>query len=214
MDGLLAETESLWRVAEREAALELGIPLTDADFDSTMGMRMRDVVKMWHDRFEWGRSPTPDEVALSVVDRVIEMTTNIAPLNGIVDALNRAESLGVNVGLCSSSDLKMIEAVVNAIGITDRFKVIHSAEHDEYGKPHPMPYLSTAAKLGVDRNGCLVFEDSVAGCVSAKAAGMTVIAVPAAADLTDVRFGVADVVLGSMADLNQGVLDRLDSGAV
>lgn len=214
MDGLLAETESLWRIAEREAVADLGIPLTDADFDATMGIRMRDVAHIWHGRFNWGSSPTPDEVADKVIDRVIELSSDIEPLAGVVDALDLAAERGVKIGLCSSSDSRMIEAIVGSLGITDRFDVIHSAEHDQYGKPHPMPYLETAAMLGVDPNDCLVFEDSVTGCVSAKAAGMTVIAVPASHDMTDVRFGLADAVLSWMTDLDAGVLDRLGSGGL
>ena len=213
MDGLLAETESLWRIAEQEAADRLELPLTHADFESTMGMRMRDVAKTWHDRFDWGSSPTPGQVADSIVDRVIELSTDITPMPGVVAALNMADALGMRVGLCSSSDLRMIEAIVKAAGIRDRFEVLHSAEHDEFGKPHPMPYLHTAQKLEVEPRGCLVFEDTVTGCISAKAAGMTAIAVPAAHDRTDARFGLADVVLGSLVELDSGVLERLSGGS-
>ncbi|HSC80432.1 MAG TPA: HAD-IA family hydrolase [Chitinolyticbacter sp.] len=44
------------------------------------------------------------------------------------------------------------------------------------GKPHPDPYLRGAALLGVDSRNCLAFEDAPNGIRSAKAAGMTVIA--------------------------------------
>lgn len=214
MDGLLAETESLWRIAEQEAATKLQVPMTSADLDSTMGMRMKDVAQLWHDRFNWGDSPTPAEVSSNIVDRVIELAGNVSELDGVTQALDLADALGMRVALCSSSDLRMIEAIVDALGISSRFEILHSAEHDEFGKPHPMPYLHTAEKLGVDPKGCLVFEDSVMGSVSAKAAAMTVIAVPAPHDLTDVRFGLADVVLGSLADLDSEVLSRLVGGGI
>ncbi len=214
MDGLLAETESLWRIAETEAVDGLGLPFTEADFDLTMGMRMKDVAQLWHDRFDWGPTPTPGEVADQVVDRVIELTAGAVPLPGVVAALDLAHDLGMRVALCSSSDLRMVHAVTQAIGISDRFEVLHSAEGDSHGKPHPEPYLETARLLGVAPNNCLVFEDSVTGCVAAKAAGMTVVAVPGLVDRTNTRLGLADLVLTSLTDLNLDVLERLQGPGV
>jgi HAD superfamily hydrolase (TIGR01509 family) len=172
------------------------------------------VAQLWHDRFKWGDSPTPAQVSSNIVDRVIELGATAKPLAGVIEALDMARDRGIRVALCSSSDLKMIEAIVDALGITERFEILHSAENDEFGKPHPMTYLHTAEKLGVDPRDCLVFEDSVTGCVSAKAAGMTVVAVPAPHDRTDVRFGLADVVFGSLSDLSVDVLDRLSAGGI
>ena len=212
MDGLLAETESLWRVAERAAVAKLGIPLTDTDFDVTMGTRMRDVAKIWHQWHPWGDSPTPHEVADVVIDHVISLAAGLDPLPGVIAALDLANEVGTRVALCSSSDLRMIQAIVGALDIADRFEELHSAEDDEHGKPHPEPYLVTARKLGVDPRRCLVFEDSVAGCVSAKAAMMSVVAVPDPAQRGSSKFGFADVVLESMEQLTAAVVERLAAG--
>jgi HAD superfamily hydrolase (TIGR01509 family) len=211
MDGLLTESESRWRRAEAELADELGLPLTEADFVATMGVRMEDVAERWFQAHPWEMPPTPREVADQVVDRVVQLTEGAVPLAGVLDALDLCQRRGLRLALCSSSPPRLIQATLARLALSDRFEVIHSAEHDTFGKPHPMPYLVTASELGLAPSACLVFEDSFNGCVSAKAAGMTVVAVPDASARGDARFGVADAVLASLSQLDEATLDALDA---
>lgn len=210
MDGLLLESESRWRRAEREVTAELGVPITEADLEATMGIRMADVAARWFDAYPWTMPPTPHEVAERVVDRVVELTAGATALPGVAEAIDLCERRGLELALCSSSASRLIDATLARLGLSERFAVIHSAEHDEFGKPHPMPYLETAAALEVSPSECVVFEDSFSGCLSAKAAGMVTVAVPEDATRGDVRFGVADLVLGSLEQLGAGVLDALE----
>lgn len=211
MDGLLTESESRWRIAEQEACAELGLPLTEADFDATMGIRMRQVAKIWFDIHPW-KGPSTDEVADSVVDRVIELCAEAVPLPGVVETLDACAAAGLRIGLCSSSDQRMIDEILASLGLADRFEVVHSAEDDTHGKPHPEPYLVTASLMGVEPSECLVFEDSVTGCVAAKAAGMKLVAVPEAGERGSARYGFADVVLDSLEDFGPWVLDTINRG--
>ncbi len=219
MDGLLVESESKWRIAEFETSRSIGLELEEAYFDSTMGMRMAQVAEKWyldHDLPVHGRGaelPSAAEIARRTIERTVELVVADAePLPGVIEMLDRCDRSGLRVALCSSSDLLMIEAVVDALGITDRFEVIHSAEHDTHGKPHPEPYLVTAAELGVDPGRCLVFEDSLAGCVSASGAGMTVVAVPGRSGLASGRFGFASLSVESMDQIDDETFTRLLDG--
>ncbi len=211
MDGLLVESESRWRQAEEEVCVDLGLSLTTADFDKTMGVRMREVADLW---FQWDPwvGPTPAEVAQRVTDRVIELNGDAVPLPGVLQALDRFEEAGLRLAVCSSSDLRMIEPILETLKIRQLFEVVHSAEADAYGKPHPMPYLETAALLGLDPAHCVALEDSVAGTVSAKAAGMRVVSVPDRSAWGSAQFGVADVVLQSLEQLDASVLRALADG--
>lgn len=211
MDGLLLESESLWRKAESEAVARLGLPLTEADFVEHTGVRMRDVARIWFDRHPW-QGPSPDDVADQVIERVVELVAEAEPLAGVVDALELCASRGLRLALCTSSDRRLIDAVLTTLDLEPYFEVSHSAENDEYGKPHPQPYLNTAAKLGIGPGACLVFEDSVTGCLSAKSAGMTVIAVPDPNTGGLPGFGIADLVLGSLDQFDGETLDTVMSG--
>ncbi|MFV0523883.1 MAG: hexitol phosphatase HxpB [Acidimicrobiales bacterium] len=213
MDGLLTESESRWRQAEQEACDRLGLPLGEADFVATMGMRMREVTRVWFAAHPW-TGPDPDTVAEQVVDRVVELCADAAPLPGVLSTIDGFAAAGLPLALCSSSDHRLIDAVLDALDLGDRFVVVHSAADDDHGKPHPEPYLATAAELGVNPRRCLVFEDSVAGCVAAKAAGMTVVAVPAPEERGSARFGFADLVLESLDQFDPDVVAVLADGAV
>lgn len=66
------------------------------------------------------------------------------------------------------------------------------------GKPAPDTFLEAARRLGVDPKDCLVFEDSISGCQSAKAAGCVVIAVPDFRMEKSAFDGIADQLLGDL----------------
>jgi beta-phosphoglucomutase-like phosphatase (HAD superfamily) len=83
--------------------------------------------------------------------------------------------------------------------------VVAGDEVDET-KPHPMPYLTAAALLGVEVRRCVAVEDSPNGVASALAAGAAVLAVPAEVDLS----GLAGVTLvPSLADVDVPFLAAL-----
>ena len=61
---------------------------------------------------------------------------------------------------------------------TDTFEFLVTGDMVTSGKPHPEPYLSAAAQLGVPIAECVALEDSEPGVASAVAAGATVFALP------------------------------------
>jgi mannitol-1-/sugar-/sorbitol-6-/2-deoxyglucose-6-phosphatase len=81
-----------------------------------------------------------------------------------------------------------------------------NAQTEEFGKPHPAVYLTTAHRLGVHPQKCVAFEDSIRGLISAKAASMQCIAVPALEEREDPRFALADVKLDSLEQINESWL--------
>ena len=95
--------------------------------------------------------------------------------------------------------------MVDKFNLREKFDVIYSAEEEEFGKPHPGVYITTARKLQLLPEECLAIEDSVNGVLSAKAAKMKCIAVPEDAARNDRRFAIADIVLDSLADLDAEV---------
>jgi sugar-phosphatase len=211
LDGLLIDSEPLWRQAEIEVFGRLGLHLTEQDVRQTMGLRIDDAVRHWFDRFPW-EGPSPVAVERAVTARVAELVTERGePMPGALEAVDLCGRLELPVAVCSGSYAVVIAAALDRLGISSAVTTWHSAEWEPLGKPHPGAYLSTAAKLGVDPRGCLAVEDSFNGAVSAKAARMRVIAVPEPDAFGSPRWGMCDAVLLSLVDLDEALIRSLES---
>ncbi len=87
-------------------------------------------------------------------------------------------------------------------------RVLIGAEDVEYGKPDPAGYLAAARRLGVERSGCIVFEDTVPGLEAARAAGMRGIGI--ATTYSCGQLGQADCI----KDFHAVNVDRLPGGSI
>ncbi len=198
MDGLLIDSEPFWRKAEIEAFAEVGVELTESDCRETMGYRLNEVVALWHSRKPWqGKAPEAvEQRIISLVRKYIGQEGK--PMKMALETIRKCREAGLKTAIASSSPLVLIEEVVNAFVIADQFDLLHSAQFEEYGKPHPAIFITTARKLGVAPDRCLVLEDSFHGVVAALAAKMKVVAVPDATMRHDPRFKAATRTLESL----------------
>ena len=206
MDGILVDSEPMWRLAEREVFAGVGLELDDADCERTMGMRTDEVIDHWYRRTPWKVS-SPAEVEARLVARMQTLIAERAePMPGVEHAMTIAHHAGLELALASSSPPELIIAVLRKLGFEKVFAVVRSAVDEGQGKPHPGVFLTTARLLGVDPGDCVVIEDSVAGVRSARAAGMRVIAVPPAHLFDEPDYDHADIKLGSLEDLRPEML--------
>jgi sugar-phosphatase len=207
MDGLLLDSEILWHKAELEIFGALDVPLGGALGRSTKGMYVNEVVKYWHANYPWA-APSIDDVVESLLNRVGELVeTEGRLLPGAMRALDLTGARGP-LALASSTPMALIVRCLKHFGLMERFVSLHSAEFEPYGKPHPGVFLSAASALDVAPGACLVFEDSAAGVLAAKAGRMTVVAVPTHEDREHAEFSLADLVLDSLEDLTPEWLDE------
>lgn len=206
MDGLLIDSEPVWREVEVELFNELGVPLTEELAAETMGLRADEVVSHWYDRHPWD-SPSPEAVSEALIDRMVEeVSTRDIALPGAHAAFDVVEEAGLPAAIASSSPSRLIEAAIGNLGLTSRLAVVQSAEHEPFGKPHPGVYIKTAQKLGVAPSLCLTFEDSPNGILAAKAAKMKCIAVPEEIMRDNPVISIADKILYSLVQFDRAVL--------
>jgi mannitol-1-/sugar-/sorbitol-6-/2-deoxyglucose-6-phosphatase len=209
MDGLLVDSEPLWQLAEVEILGALGVPLDVGQCRQTKGMFVTEVAHYWHERFPWP-APSPDEVAVEVVDRVCELVVERGALRpGVDDVLALCRRHDLQLAVASSSEYRLIHLVLDHFGLAQEFSVLHSAEEEPYGKPHPGVYLGAAGKLGVDPTRCLAWEDAAAGVLAAKAARMVCVAVPESSERSQPAFAIADAVLASLVEADEDLYGRL-----
>jgi sugar-phosphatase len=204
MDGVLIDSEPIWRAVERRVFAGVGIELTDEDLYPTIGVRIADVVDRWHRRQPWSE-PSRREVEDAIVEGVVgAIEAEGALQEGAVRAVRYVRGLGLRLALASSSPMPLIDAVLSLGELASLFDVVVSGEDEDRGKPDPAVYLTAARRLEVDPGRCLAIEDSINGVRSAKAAGMTCVAVTAVG-VDHERFAEADLVLGSVEELDHRI---------
>ncbi|MEX1002757.1 MAG: hexitol phosphatase HxpB [Crocinitomicaceae bacterium] len=206
MDGVLIDSEPLWKIAEVEGFGKVGLDLTHTDCEETVGLRIDEVVQMWHQKVGW-TNRSLQEVEDDIVGVLIrEIGVQGKALDGVYEALEHIRDNDLKIGLATSSAECIIEVVLDRLGIREFFEIAHSAEHEVFGKPHPAVFLSAADKMKVHPTDCLVIEDSLNGVIAAKASRMKVVAVPEKSHVYDERLKIADRILPSLTEFR---LDEL-----
>jgi HAD superfamily hydrolase (TIGR01509 family) len=209
MDGVLIDSEPLWCRAEVEVFNNLGVPLKESMCSQTMGLRTSEVVSYWYAHFPW-TGANQSAVAERILSRVGELVaTEGKPMPGAVEAVQLCRRMHLPLALATSSPIHLVYLVLKRLRLQDAFDVLSSASTEEFGKPHPAVYLTTARRLGVHPSKCVAVEDSIRGMMSAKSAGMRCIVVPAAEERENPQFAAADIVLDSLEAIDRAWLERV-----
>lgn len=199
MDGVLIDSEPLWKIAMEKVFSDLGCNLSKNDFQRTVGLRIDEVIYYWNKNQNLGISDEK-KVEDDIINRMVELVReNPIPLIGVIETLEYLTKNKLKIGLATSSPNNLLQAVLDGLKIDHFFDVAHSAEFEEFGKPHPAVYLETAKKLNVDSNKCLVIEDSLNGIISGMSAKMKVVCIPEKTHLKEPRLRVADFMFEDMS---------------
>ena len=201
MDGVLIDSEPLWKIAMEYVFGQYGSTLTHQDFQKTVGLRIDEVIAFWNARENWGLQDLL-KVETQIIDKLISLIEqNPQPLLGVIDMLNFLQAQDKKIGLATSSSQKLINTVLNSLQIGPYFDFTYSAEFETYGKPHPGVYIKVATELGVQVQKCLVIEDSFNGVLAGLAAKMKVCCIPEKTHYPNPRLAVADFEFTDLAQL-------------
>jgi mannitol-1-/sugar-/sorbitol-6-/2-deoxyglucose-6-phosphatase len=210
MDGLLIDTEPFWKRSEKEVFSLVGINLSHEMMSQTVWLKVIEVVEYWFTRFPWDESDISKTViAGKIVDSMVNfLSVEWSWKDWYHNILELVEWQGLKIWLNSASDYQLIEVVLKKLNIQKYFSVIHSGQDEPYGKPHPGGYIRTAEKLGLHPTECLVFEDSLNGVLSAKAARMKCIAVPEHENIGNPKFAIADKIVSSLSEVDKNIISQ------
>ena len=191
MDGVLIDSEPLWKIAMEEAFHSVGCKITREDFQKTVGLRIDEVVRFWYHERGW-KGHTCEELEALIIEKMITLIReNGDPLKGVLNTVSYLKENGFKIGLGTSSYRILIDTVLEVLGLTEAFDFTHSAEDETHGKPHPAVYLTVADQLKVSPQRCLVIEDSFNGVLAGLSAQMKVICIPEKTHHPDSRLGIA-----------------------
>ena len=205
LDGVLIQSEEVWDTVRERFTRERGGRYDDEIQRAMMGMSSTEWSRFLHETA--GVPDSPRAINDAVVRRMLAAYAEHLPLiDGAVEAVERLAD-AYTLGMASSSNRPLIDAVLHAAGLTGQFAATVSSEEVVRGKPAPDVYLEAARRLGVDPKDCAAVEDSHGGIRSAKAAAMRVIAIPNPSYPPDEEsLALADVVLRSLDELTPGVV--------
>jgi HAD superfamily hydrolase (TIGR01509 family) len=201
MDGTLVDTEPLWIAAERGLVESHGATWTDDDSLALVGSDLLAAGAYIRDR---GALPlTPEAVVEHLVAEVLRgVSRGVTWRPGARELLDALRAVAVPCALVTMSYRVLADAVVANLP-SGTFGAVITGDEVTHGKPHPEPYLTAAAHLGVDVRECVVIEDSETGAAAGSAAGARVLGVPNAVPVRP-RPGV--VVTDSLLRLDPAAL--------
>ena len=205
MDGLLLDSETYWERARREYCRSHGCDWTAQDELAAKGKNSPEWADLIKERCHLDSSR--QEIIRGVAERMRQRYQRRLPL--LPGAVSVVETLGDRfpLGLASSSPSDLIEYVLRKAGIWSRFAAVVSADEVGRGKPAPDVFLTTADRMRCRPADVVVFEDSSAGIVAARNAGMRVIAVPNRHyPPTPEALELASLVLPSLRDFREEML--------
>jgi len=207
-DGVLVDSEGAWDAARRAIVAECGGRWKQEATRAMMGMSAPEWSRYLHD--ELGVPLPPEEISARVVERLLATYEHELPLlPGAVDAVKRVAARWP-VGLASSANREVIDAVLAATGLAGVFGATVSGEEVARGKPAADIYLEAARRLGADPLRSAAVEDSSNGLRAAAAAGMRVVAFPNREfPPSEDALALASLVLGSLDELTPQALERL-----
>ncbi len=183
LDGVIVSTDEHHFQAWKQLADEERIPFDRKDNERLRGVSRMESLKVILEKSAKRYSlEERREMAERKNTYFRELLKGLSPadiLPGAINAITALKERQVKLAIGSSS--KNARAILRAVGLEDAFDVITDGNDIPRSKPDPAVFTIAARRLGISPEECLVVEDADAGVEAGSAAGMTVLAVGAAA---------------------------------
>jgi HAD superfamily hydrolase (TIGR01509 family) len=211
MDGVLIDSEVLWRQVREEFASDHGLVWGSADQLATMGCSTSMWSRIMVERLHLGTRLGMDDTAVArEIKRrmLVKYQAHLPEREGAIEAVQCAASR-YKVALATGSPTELAEFVLQRTGLDRLFQATMLGDDVEHGKPAPDIYLRVLEKIGVKPEHAVGVEDSSNGIKSLCAAGMRVIAAPGPEfPLAPEILSLADVVIAEMTEFNLELIER------
>lgn len=204
MDGILYDSEKYYMEGTIAQMRQYGFEGKDEEVYCIIGTSMEETYRIIYELLG-GKIP------LSVLQENNERYFGIEhPLDyraimfdDVRESLHRIRKMNLRTALCSSSPMETIMNSLEAMEIADCFDFVECCDNVERPKPFPDVYLKAQEALGIDKENCIVYEDSALGIQAGKAAGIFTAA------RKDDRFhqdqSQADLIVNNMTELTEWI---------
>ena len=205
MDGLMLDTEPIYKIAWQAASAELGYVLDDAAYARFVGRRTQDCERDLVERFGSGFPLDRFRARWPPLWRAEVAAHGIRTKPGLLELLAWLEQEGVPLAVATSTESDDASFTLRSAGLDTRFREIVTGDQVAHGKPAPDIYLEAARRLQLAPAQCVALEDSEAGILAASRAGMVPLLIPDGLPPSDVAAKAAFRVLHSLTEVPEVV---------
>ncbi|WP_069649270.1 HAD family hydrolase [Caloranaerobacter ferrireducens] len=176
LDGTIVDSMWIWEQIDIDFLAKRGIKLPEDLQKAIEGMSFTETAIYFKNRFNLKESI--EEIKEEWNAMAYDFYKNRVPLKkGVKEFIEYLKQKGTKLGIGTSNSRELATEVLKTHNILHYFDTIRTSCEVEKGKPHPDVFLKVAEDLKVNPRDCLVFEDTYAGVLAAKRAGMKVFAV-------------------------------------
>jgi beta-phosphoglucomutase len=208
-DGVLADTEPLHLRAYQDVLAPLGLTLTrDEYYTRYLGFDDEGVFTALAEAhgFSWDRGRLDSLIVEKgrVYDAFVEAGAVLYPgAAACIAGMARVFPLGIASGALRHE----IQTILRATGLVNQFRFIVASGDTAASKPAPDPYRRAAELHGIEPGHCLAIEDSRWGIESAKAAGLSCVAITHTYPRD--QLSSADAIVDSLAEFTPALVRAL-----
>lgn len=197
MDGLMLDTEPLYKKAWQLASTELGYEIDDTFYAKFIGRPTSDCEVLLLRKF--GSDFPLDPFRLRWPQLWQNEAAKGIPIKaGLPEILTFLKHNGLSFAVATSSDAEHTEISLRRAGLDGCFGIVVTGDEVLRGKPAPDIYIEAARRLRIDASQCMALEDSEVGIIAAREAGMLAVLIPDLVGPTDPAVEAASFILGSL----------------
>ncbi|MCU0285588.1 MAG: HAD family phosphatase [Acidobacteria bacterium] len=176
MDGLMIDSERLYRQAQQDIAIQFNKIMTEEIRMKMMGRKPIESLRLFVEELNIPMDPA---ILLEMRNNVMreKLKNELVPMPGLSHIIETFHGK-LKLAVCTGAQEEFLNIVVDKLGIRNKFTILQNSDDIEKGKPDPEIYLKTCRRLGLNPRECIVLEDSLNGVLAGKQAGCYVIAVP------------------------------------
>jgi len=207
LDGVIVDTAKYHFIAWRRLANTLGFDFTEEENEKLKGVSRMESLELI---LQWGgvekAEAEKEELAELKNGWYLEYILKMEPdeiLEGVIPFLNHLEGQGIRLAVGSSSKNAM--AILEQVGLANRFEAIIDGTKTSRTKPDPQVFSLAAEAMGLQPRECIVFEDAEKGIDAALAGGFFAVGVGSEANLGHAHFVLPNFIGFTL----QGILDAI-----
>jgi beta-phosphoglucomutase len=203
MDGVIVDSNPAHKIALKQFCHKYGFNLTEEQLkEKIYGRTNKDWIPAVFGKIstEQAKAYANEKEALF---REIYAST-IRPLDGLIKFLDQIKRAGISMAIATSAPRENVDFTLEKTGTREYFDTILDESFVEKGKPDPEIYRKTAGAIRFSPSKCIVFEDSLSGVKSGKAAGCKVVGLTTTHTASELN--EADDIIANFEGLNPSEL--------